>query len=405
MHKFDWKILRLDQHALSLGRIDICYSRANVPNDTLKTFDAFLVDSRSHIQDNTNTKYIKLHDYSDGKMLKVNRRNNSLHYRVYQKNQDIRFELELKQRQTKLIQDYLFQNQMDIFEDKLVLQFFKYSGKILRLDYPYTDWIINFQRRYQGKPTFRPVVTSYLNNQQIRNQEEAERLFHLLQFLSFVKSLKLNPFKDCKKLKIKKQFYYELRFPLSQFIKFTGMQYSNKSEREKLLYYFSQLQRLDPIVKVFSNIAFRSYVCFPYVDCINPSGKSWIIEVLSAEELFCHPYPFQLPKSFIRSRSKNDVRLKIQLMKALAVSAQEKTLDLEEFFTKINVQNEQLIKIKENIVQLLKELVKEKIIFDHLLIELKSGKKKEVSIKSLTTFDITRRIKNLRFTENIKNQV
>ena len=107
---------------------------------------------------------------------------------------------------------------------------------------------------------------------------------------------------------------------------------------------------------------------------------------------------------FLKRRELKGV-LKIQLMKALAVSAQEKTLDLEEFFTKINVRNDQLIKIKENIVQLLKELVKEKIIFDHLLIELKSGKKKEVSIKSLTTFDITRRIKNLRFTENIKNRV
>jgi len=218
---------------------------------------------------------------------------------------------------------------MDIFEDKLVLQFFKYSGQMLRLDYPYTDWIIDFQRRYQGKPTFRPLVTSYLKNQLITTQEEAERLFHLLQFLSFVKSLKLNPFKDCKKLKIKKQFYYELRFPLIQFIKFTGMQFSNKSEREKLIYYFYQLQKLDPIVKVFSNMAFRSYVCFPYVDCVNPSGKSWVIEVLAAEELFCYPYPFQLPKSFLRSRSKNDLRLKIQFMKALGVSAQEKTLDLE----------------------------------------------------------------------------
>jgi hypothetical protein len=64
------------------------------------------------------------------------------------------------------------------------------------------------------------------------------------------------------------------------------MQLSNHSERKKLIFYFFQLQKLDPIVKVFSNRAFRSYVCFPYVDCDNPSGKSWIIEVLAAEELF-----------------------------------------------------------------------------------------------------------------------
>jgi hypothetical protein len=110
-----------------------------------------------------------------------------------------------------------------MFEHLLVLQYFEYSGQVLRSDYPYTDWILNFQRRYWGNPTFRPLMISYLDNQLIRNQEEEERLFHLLQFLSFVKSLKLNPFKDCRKHRIKKQLYYGLKFPLSQFVKFTDM--------------------------------------------------------------------------------------------------------------------------------------------------------------------------------------
>lgn len=81
-------------------------------------------------------------------MLKVNRRNNSRHYRVYQKDETVRFELELKHRQTKLVQDYLFNNQLDVFEYELVLQYFKYFERVLRSDYFYTDWILDFQRRY-----------------------------------------------------------------------------------------------------------------------------------------------------------------------------------------------------------------------------------------------------------------
>ena len=77
--------------------------------------------SLSQIQDHTNTKYIKLQDFPLGKMLKVNRRNNSRHYRVYQIDESIRFELELKHRQTKLVQDYLFENQLDVFEHSLVI--------------------------------------------------------------------------------------------------------------------------------------------------------------------------------------------------------------------------------------------------------------------------------------------
>ena len=177
------------------------------------------------------------------------------------------------------------------------------------------------------------------------------------------------------------------------------MQLSNYSERKKLIFYFFQLQKLDPIVKVFSNRAFRSYVCFPYVDCDNPSGKSWIIEVLAAEELFCFPYPFELPKSFLRSANKNDLRLKVRIMKSLAVSEQKKTLDLEEFFNPINFRNNDLIQIKKRIIQLLNELVETQIIRNEVDIVLKSGKKKYQLIKNLTTSQITRRIKHIKFHE------
>jgi hypothetical protein len=354
---FDWSILKFEQHSLRLGRIDLCFSRNNGPNDTIKSFDAFLVDSRTQIQNHTNTKHIRLQDFPDGKILKINRRNNSLHYRVYQKDQNVRFEIELKHRQTKLVQDYLFQNQLDVFENQLVIKYFQYSKRVLYLDYTYTDWVLDFQRRYRATTTFRPVVYNYLENQIIENQEEEKRFFHLLQFLSFVKSLRLNPLKDCKKFKIKKQFYYELKFPLSQFANFTDMQLSNQSERENLISYFYQLQKLDPIVKVFSNLAFRSYVCFPYVDCKNTSSKSWVIEVLIVEELFSFPYPFQLPRYFLRSASKNDLRLKVRLAKSLAISDREKRLDLEEFFNPITVRNADLIKMKKNIIRLLSELI------------------------------------------------
>lgn len=392
--KFDWSLLKFEEHILSLGRIDLCFSRPNDWSHTSKLFDTFLVDSRSQIQDHTTTRYMKLHDFPDGKMLKVNRRNNSLHYRVYQKNERVRFELELKHRQTKLVQDYLFQNQLAIFEDHLVRQYFKYSGKVLRLDYVYTDWIVDFQRRFQGNLNYRSLVTSYLESQLIKEQEEEKGFFHLLKFLSFVKSLKLNPFKDCKKYRLKEQFYYELKFPLSQFVKFTGMHLSNRSEREKLILYFYQLQKLDPIVKVFSDRAFRSYVCFPYVKCNNPSGKSWVVEVLVAEELFSFPYPFQLPKSFLNSANKHDLRLKVRLMKSLAVSEREKRLDLQEFFNKVSISipNNHLIQIKKNIIRLLNELVGNNIIQNKIEIELKSGKNKDHLIQNLTTSDITRRI-------------
>ena len=146
-----------------------------------------------------------------------------------------------KDRQTKLVQDYLFNNQLDVFEYELVIRYFKCSERVLCLNYGYSDWIVDFKRRYQQvNPTYQSLVTSYLENQ-INIQGKEERLFHLLQFLSFIKSLELNTRKDCEKHRIKKQNYYCLKFPLSKFVKFTGIGVLKDSQRKNLLLYFKKL--------------------------------------------------------------------------------------------------------------------------------------------------------------------
>ena len=108
--------------------------------------------------------------------------------------------------------------------------------------------------------------------------------------------------------------------------------------------------------------------------------QSWVIEVLVAEDFFTSHNLFR-PESFLRSVWKNDLRLKVRLMKSLAVSEREKRLDLEEFFKPINVRNNQLIKIKKSIIQLLNELVENRIIQNEVVIVLKSGKKHRVDKK------------------------
>ena len=65
------------------------------------------------------------------------------------------------------------------------------------------------------------------------------------------------------------------------------------------------------------------------------------------------------------------MRLKVRF-----ISEQEKLLDHQEFFNTINVWNNQLIQIKKNLIQLLKELVENQIIHNEVEIMLKSGKKK-----------------------------
>ena len=203
-----------------------------------------------------------------------------------------------------MVQNYLFTNQLEIFEHKLVLQYFKYSGQVLDLDYPYTDWVTDFQRRYKlGNNYNQSLVTSYLENRRLCEEDEAQ-LFHLLQFLSFIKSLELNIVKDCKTLRVKKQNYSHLKFPLSNFVRYTDIQILNQSGRKKLISYFKKLHQLDPILEEFSDQAFWGYACFLYSECSNPSGKSWVVETYVAEDLLWFLDPFNLPQSFLISKQK-----------------------------------------------------------------------------------------------------
>ena len=405
--RFDWSIFELNHHTLSLSRFDLCYYRTNDFTETTELFDKFLVDSRSQIKNSTNTRHITLKDSPEGKILKVNRRNNALHYRVYEKDFGIRFELEIKHGQTKSVQDYLFSNHVDQFEHQLTVKYYKYSQRLFPLadSYSYTDWLVDFSRRYpQEKIPSSFLLSSYLQNT-IDYQEDEEGFFHLLQFLSFVKSLNLNPTKNCQKHWIKNQLYYILKFTLADFLDFTGITITKNYQRKKLLKYFKDLQKLDPIVREFSDGSFRSYVSFPYVDSHNPFSNSWVIEVFIVEELFNFSYPFIFPESFLRGKYKNDFRLKLLLIQSLSVKDQEKKLDIQELFQRVPTSNSRMVQMKENLIQLLQELVEKKSLGPEIQIISKSGKKKHMQIKNLTSSSITRRIEYLKFNEIINRGI
>ena len=105
-------------------------------------------------------------------MLKVNHTTNSLHYRVYQKDERV---LELKHTKTKLVQDSLFQNKLNVFDNLLVMEYFKYSKKVFCRDYQYTNWIIDFQRRPKRykfiNSTSHSLISSYLESQLIKQHK------------------------------------------------------------------------------------------------------------------------------------------------------------------------------------------------------------------------------------------
>jgi hypothetical protein len=95
--------------------------------------------------------------------------------------------------------------------------------------------------------------------------------------------------------------YYFITFPVSDFLQFTslpGVPRKRQYQLKKILSFLLSLQKLDPIVEIFSDASFRSYVIFPYLSVVK-QGKSWVARISISEQLYFYKYPFFLPEEFI----------------------------------------------------------------------------------------------------------
>ena len=141
----NFKLAKLNK--LTLNRVDLCYSKTKKDIDTIQSFELFLTSCHEKILQNSRTKHIKYSRNKKGFILKVGSRKSPNYYRVYENNQEIRFELEMKSSRVQSVQDFLFSHQIPEFEQILTKHFYNYSTKILVLDQVYTDWLIQYLRR------------------------------------------------------------------------------------------------------------------------------------------------------------------------------------------------------------------------------------------------------------------
>lgn len=97
-----------------------------------------------------------------GYLTRIGSWTSSNYYRIYQTEQGVKFELELKNSLVKSFQSFLFNNQIEIFERKLALQFYKLSINQIELNSPYADWLVSWLRKIRQKPDQNILETTYL---------------------------------------------------------------------------------------------------------------------------------------------------------------------------------------------------------------------------------------------------
>ena len=178
----NWK--RMDFDNTNLGRIDLYYDRKLKESDRGEDFEAFLSDTAETISSGSRSLVIDLKPQA----LRIgHRKTNPNFFRIYKKSNGkfIRFELEMKLETAKNFQFFLFAGQFETLKSKLIQYYYSYiTTKFeIHLSY-YKNWIVeNFRDIRVLQIPKNSLVTTYIINNKLNDQEFIYMLFQLLSYI------------------------------------------------------------------------------------------------------------------------------------------------------------------------------------------------------------------------------
>ena len=138
----------IDCKILSSGtfsRLDIYHSRANKEGDECSS--DFLLRCFEELQ-KTN-KNVDLNKNFKGYILTINSRKSNNYFRIYQTENSLKFEYEMKGRLIEKFQTLLVENQLEEFEQQISLNFLKNFYTKLPIYSSYLDWLLIKIRKMQ----------------------------------------------------------------------------------------------------------------------------------------------------------------------------------------------------------------------------------------------------------------
>jgi len=182
----------IDPKSVTLERLDICFDRSNKEGENDQTFQKFLESYHSELVNKYKRSTVKMEQNKQGFILKIGSRQSPKYFRIYQRGEDTRFTLEIKNKDQylKSIQSLLFQDSILLFEEQLVNSFFLHSKKVLDLPFSYTDltfsytdWLVSFFQKQRPIPTSldKSFLVSYFKDD-YKFPSDFKQLQHLYTF-------------------------------------------------------------------------------------------------------------------------------------------------------------------------------------------------------------------------------
>ena len=392
--KVNWKILKLG--SLNLSRFDLYYFEKINDSDE-SSVKYFLQDCVKNVEEKRkNISYsLSYQKKKGGYLLRIGSRQSSKHLRIYQKRNGLEFELEIKKQETKKLQSFLFSNQLEKFEDSSIRCYYEYLWNYLVFENPFTEWLVVGGRKLRmNRFLSDSLALSYLKPKLARDISQSfdknPETLCFIQLLSF-----LDQRKDKIQILERSLGFVKIHFQAEDFFNFLGISL-DKCGTRKLAKIMDIMHRQSPRVTVFSETPvekkFQSKSMLVNVEFTKIKKGAFTGEIIVAEEVYQYRYPYYLPESILFLPTYNDyyrnymVKIKLLFIESYSSSAVEKRMQIKAFLSQFRRSNQEIAKIKKEILVIFNDLQKKDLIYSRFKLVSETGKEDKLTKLSTSSF-------------------
>ena len=135
-----------------------------------------------------------------------------------------------------------------------------------------------------------------------------------------------------------KATYRSYKFPLHNFLEFTGYQKTNYYQLKQLKDFIISLDKIPTFSAYFSDEHYQSVIFFSFVD-VQKQKNTWYVILVGCEELIdlFYPFPFHFPEAFLTYKSKYSFWAQVFLLQAFTQKEFKKRLNTQLFFSELSL--------------------------------------------------------------------
>jgi len=367
-NKFNTKLLI--KYGAFLRRIDTCYDRTHQSTDKVSKdtfFEATLKDFK-RVLPNKNLEYKR---NRSGELICVGHRSSDKYYRVYLKDEILRFEFEHKHRKTLNLYDrFLTTKQFSELEQRISYEFFKQTYQLFRYcqETEKVEWLAQRLRPFQTRNSLADsgtIINIHYMEQCPMKKIQKQELIRLFQLLAYLKTL--DGYKEAN-LRSKFRRY---QFPVREFLYFANpTTEDNQYQLTKVINFFNSLEH-NLVLKFLSDKDYRMLVTIPEAYATKVQNQ-WMAEVWIADEIFSYFEPFLFKDYFKQNKmSVDEFSVLFQIIQNFSVTNLRKDFDISKLYTS-NLNGTRKKKIKELFLRYLRNLQEEGKIQEQVLFPLHS---------------------------------